>query len=172
MAIEIGYKIYKNNKEEMKNYADVANTCNTNQWIIIDKGEYYEVEVLPEPTLDELKQSKHKKAGAIFAKKRDAIRQIKISDGNTYGFDCASEDITNFMVSWKAAEISGSTPYKVWEDIDKKGMIIMQLSDFETVFNVVRTSQLEAYAWYSDVDTQIQMCRTKEEIEEISLIEE
>ena len=38
----------------------------------------------PEQTLEDLKAEKHREAGAAFAKKRDAIRQIKISDGNTW----------------------------------------------------------------------------------------
>lgn len=123
----------------------------------------------PDPTLAELKAAKHNEAGAVFAQKRDAIRQVQLSDGNTYGFDCANEDITNFMASWKAAEGSGSTPYKVWNASGGKGMITMQLADFTTVFNAVRTSQLEAYAWYSNIDAQIQAATTAEEVEAITL---
>lgn len=123
----------------------------------------------PEQTLQEAKADKHREAGALFAKKRDAIRQIAISDGNTYGFDCANEDITNFMASWKAAEVSGSTPYKVWIADGGKGLITMQLVDFDTVFKAVRDSQLEAYAWYGTVDAKIQACETKEELAEIVL---
>ena len=123
----------------------------------------------PEQTLEEAKADKHREAGASFAQKRDAIRQVQLSDGNTYGFDCANEDITNFMASWKAAEVSGSAPYKVWKADGSKGMITMQLADFKTVFNAVRTSQLEAYAWYGAVDVQIQAAATKEDLETIVL---
>lgn len=123
----------------------------------------------PEQTLEEAKADKHREAGAAFAQKRDAIRQVQLSDGNTYGFDCANEDITNFMASWKAAEVSGSTPYKVWGVDGSKGMIAMQLADFKTVFNAVRESQLAAYAWYGAVDAQIQVAATKEELEAIVL---
>lgn len=128
-----------------------------------------EWELRPNPTLDELKAAKHNEAGAVFAQKRDAIRQIQLSNGVTYGFDCANEDITNFMASWKAAEKSGSTPYKVWNTDGGKGMITMQLTDFDTVFNAVRTSQLEAYAWYNGVDAQIKAAMTAAEIEAITL---
>lgn len=119
----------------------------------------------PVMTLEEAKADKHREAGASFARKRDAIRQVQLSDGNTYGFDCANEDITNFMASWKAAEVSGSTPYKVWIADGGKGLITMQLADFDTVFKAVRDSQLEAYAWYGAVDAQIQAATTKEEVE-------
>lgn len=56
--VQIGDKIYKNDKVAMKNYVDVANACNTNQWLIVDKGEYYEITAIPEPTLEELKADK------------------------------------------------------------------------------------------------------------------
>lgn len=123
----------------------------------------------PEKTLDELKTAKHNEAGAVFAQKRDAIRQIQLSNGVTYGFDCANEDITNFMASWKAAEMSGNTMYKVWLADGTKGMITMQLADFTTVFNAVRDSQYEAYAWYAQVSAQINACTTKEELEAVVL---
>lgn len=123
----------------------------------------------PEQTLEEAKKDKHQEAGAAFAQKRDAIRQVQLSDGNTYGFDCANEDITNFMASWRAAEVSSSTPYKVWLADGSKGLITMQLADFKTVFNAVRESQLAAYAWYGNVDAQIQAATTKEELETIVL---
>lgn len=122
-----------------------------------------------DPTLDDAKTAKLQEAGAAFAAKRDAIRQVTLSDGNTYGFDCANNDITNFMASWKAAEVSGSTPYKVWHDDGTKGMINMPLADFTTVFNTVRDSQLAAYAWYGTVSAQINAATTEEELEEITL---
>ena len=66
------------------------------------------------PSIEELQANKLNEAGAEFAKRRDAIRWVQVSDGNAYGFDCASEDITNFMAAWKAAEVDGYTGYKVW----------------------------------------------------------
>ena len=41
----------------------------------------------PEQTLEEAKADKHREAGACFAQKRDAIRQVQLSDGNTYGLE-------------------------------------------------------------------------------------
>lgn len=165
----IGTKLYKNNKNDMAKYTATAIWCNENDATIEDNGEYYEVVAISEQTLEEMKTAKHREAGAAFAQKRDAIRQVQLSDGNTYGFDCANEDITNFMASWKAAEVSGSTPYKVWGADGSKSMITMQLADFKTVFNAVRESQLAAYAWYGAVDAQIQAAATKEELEAIVL---
>lgn len=51
----IGTKLYKNNKDDMAQYTDMAIWCNANNAHIEDKGEYYEVceNVTPEPTTDE-----------------------------------------------------------------------------------------------------------------------
>lgn len=125
--------------------------------------------LVADPTLDELKAEKHEQAGAAFAAKRDAIRYVEITDGNTYGFDTANEDITNFMASWRAAEMTGSTPYKVWLADGGKGMVMLTPDDFTAVFNAVRTAQLEAYAWYGEVDAQIKAATTKEEVEAVTL---
>lgn len=163
----IGTKFYKG-KFTDEEYAKAAEYCNETQLATIeDKGDYYEVVEIPAPSLDELKAQKHNAAGAAFAAKRDAIRYIEISDGNTYGFDCANEDITNFFASWKAAEKDGQAPYKVWHSETTKGMIIMQLADFDSVFDVVRDSQIAAYAWYETIAAQIEAATTKEELESI-----
>lgn len=123
----------------------------------------------PEKTLEQLKAEKHNAAGASFAAKRDAIRFVKVSDGNTYGFDCANEDITNFFASWKAAEKTGQTPYKVWLDENVKSMVVLSLADFDTVFDAVRNSQLEAYAWYGETAAAIAAATSKEELDAIEL---
>ena len=87
--------------------------------------EYEEEEKEPEPeppTFEQSKALKLREAGMAFSQKRDAVRFILCNDGNTYGFDCANEDITNFLAAWKAAEISGSTGYKVWLTESTKGL--------------------------------------------------
>lgn len=132
-------------------------------------GNWYVKGYAPVEPLEKLKKEKHNAAGAAFAAKRDAIRYIEISDGNTYGFDCANEDITNFFASWKAAERTGQTPYKVWLDENTKGMVVIPLADFDAVFDAVRDSQLEAYAWYGEVATAIEAATSVEELEAIVL---
>ena len=53
----IGTKIYKDNEEQMNNYAEIAIWCNETQTAFIeDKGDYFEVVEIPGPTLDELKK--------------------------------------------------------------------------------------------------------------------
>ena len=116
-----------------------------------------------EPSLDELKEIKLNKAGELFAQKRDAIRWVKIDDSNTYGFDCASEDITNFLAAYTfldtQVEKSNTTMYKIWLDKENKGIVELNLEQMSKVFNDVRTSQFEAYAWYENIKQQINNCQ-------------
>lgn len=127
-----------------------------------------------EPSLDELKEVKLNEAGELFAQKRDAIRWVKIDDTNTYGFDCASEDITNFLAAYTfldtQVEKSNTTMYKVWLDKENKGIVELNLEQMSKVFNDVRTSQFEAYAWYENIKQQINNCQSKEELNAINII--
>lgn len=127
-----------------------------------------------EPTLDELKEVKLNEAGELFAQKRDAIRWVKVDDSNTYGFDCASEDITNFLAAYTfldtQVEKSNTTMYKVWLDKENKGIVELNLEQMSKVFNDVRTSQFEAYAWYENIKQQINNCQSKEDLNAINII--
>lgn len=163
MAYKIG-QVFENDYP-----VDAVKWAEENGAYILQNGTKFTIVAVPAPSLEELKQAKHNAAGAAFAAKRDAIRFVKLSDGNTYGFDCANEDITNFFASWKAAEKDGQTPYKVWMNETTKGMIMLPLADFDTVFDAVRDSQLEAYAWYNATAAAIAAATSKEELEAIEL---
>lgn len=126
-----------------------------------------------EPSLDELKEIKLNKAGELFAQKRDAIRWVKVDGIHTYGFDCASEDITNFLAAYTfldtQVEKSNTTMYKVWLDKENKGIVELNLEQMSKVFNDVRTSQFEAYALLEQIQAQIKACKSKEDLDAIVL---
>jgi hypothetical protein len=97
-----------------------------------------------------------------FVKKRDCIRWI-----DDYGFDCANVDITNFLASLSAVESDNKkwqeerslgekpvTPYKVYLDkvTLKKGTVLFNLEQLQKVRDIVRISQLEAYAWLGSLE--------------------
>lgn len=57
----IRQKFYKNeleSQEQLDAYTAAAEWCNTNNATIEDKGDYYEVVPIPEPSLDEVKAAK------------------------------------------------------------------------------------------------------------------
>ncbi len=127
----------------------------------------------PEPTLDELKSSKIEQAKVKFGEKRDAIRWVKVDDTNTYGFDCANEDITNFLAArtYLAAQVtkSSTTQYKVWLTETTKGIVDLTLEQMDIVFTQVRASQFEAYAWLEDIQKQIEGATTIDEVNKIQI---
>lgn len=127
----------------------------------------------PEPTLEELKEQKLEQAKELFAQKRDAIRWVQIDNTHTYGFDCASEDITNFLAAYTFLETqitkSNTTMYKVWLNETEKGIIELNIEQMNKVFSYVRTSQFEAYAWLEQIQNKIEACQSKEELGSIIL---
>lgn len=95
--------------------------------------------------------------GSEFANRRDAVRFINLPSGNRYGFDCAVEDISNFMAAYTPLLIAGSgeTGYKVWKNEAEKGLVILTLADMQAAYTYVRESQLSAYAWLSASQAKI-----------------
>lgn len=110
-------------------------------------------------------------AGVEFANRRDEVRWIEIV-GVTYGFDCAPEDITNFMAAYTPlmVEKSGTTGYKVWLDKGKKGLVKLDYEGMKKAYDTVRSSQLAAYAWYEDIKAKllaVTEAEGKEKLEEV-----
>lgn len=110
-------------------------------------------------------------AGAEFAKRRDEIRWIEIT-GNTYGFDCSVDDITNFMAAYTPLMVKQDekTGYKVWLDKDKKGLVMLNYAGMKKAYDTVRSSQLAAYAWYEDIKEKllaVTESEGKEKLEEV-----
>lgn len=109
-------------------------------------------------------------AGTEFVKRRDAIRFIDVG-GKTYGFDCASDDITNFMAAYTPLLIkgTGTTFYKVWLTATTKGMVEFNAEQLTAVYDDVRNGQMAAYAWYEEVKARIEAATTVEELNSIEL---
>ena len=122
-----------------------------------------------------MKENKLAEAKRVFGEKRDAVRFIQVDDTNTYGFDCASEDITNFLAAYTALtnnvakSATNTTMYKVWLNETDKGVVELNLDQMNKVFDIVRNSQFEAYAWLSKVEAQIEAATSKANLEAIVL---
>lgn len=115
-------------------------------------------------TLDEAKARYINAAGKEFARRRDAIRWV---DG--YGYDCQSEDITNFMAAFTPLLVAGTgcVYYKVWTSETTKGVIERNYEQMLTVYNAVRSNQLEAYSWYEGIKAQLLAATIIAELEQI-----
>lgn len=104
-----------------------------------------------------MQQRLYNELGSEFAKRRDAVRWINLPSGNRYGFDCAVEDISNFMAAYTPLLIAGSgeTGYKVWKSETEKGLVILTFDDMQAAYTYVRESQLSAYAWLASSQAKI-----------------
>lgn len=114
-------------------------------------------------------------AGAEFVQRRDEVRWIEIA-GVTYGFDCAPNNITNFMAAYMSlmVEKGGATDYKVWLGKDKKALVKFEYEGMKKVYDTVRSSQLAAYACYEDIKSKllaVSEAEGKEKLEEIFPLE-
>lgn len=139
------------------------------------------IEPIVPSSVDEAKDIKKLQLGKAFAKRRDARRfvevtpQVLAADGSVsedaivYGFDCEPEDITNFMAAFTPLLVaqSGSVTYKVWLENDIKGIVELSYMEMQKVYNEVRFSQMEAYAWYETLKINIESCTTIEEVEAV-----
>lgn len=98
-----------------------------------------------------MQQRLYNELGKEFASRRDAVRWINLPSGNRYGFDCAVEDISNFMAAYTPLLIAGSgeTGYKVWKSETEKGLVILTFADMQAAYTYVRESQLSDYTWLS-----------------------
>lgn len=144
------------NKNRIINIADRNFILNNNEKVYFpwnQIGDFYKDN---EP-FAYMQQRLYTALGAEFANRRDAVRWINLPSGNRYGFDCAVEDISNFMAAYTPLLIAGGgeTGYKVWKSETEKGLVILPFADMQAAYNYVRDSQLSAYAWLSSSQTKI-----------------
>jgi len=122
------------------------------------------------PPLERCKEIMQTKAGITFSQKRDSIRWLDIN-GNKYGFDCASEDITNFMAAYTPLLIAGTGTvfYKVWLSETRKGIVELTTDNMTAVYTAVRSGQMAAYTWYEAKKSEIQNAKSVEDLNAIDL---
>ena len=121
---------------------------------------------------EKAQQAKLNEAGAMFAQERDKVRFIQLDENRKYGFDCANEDVTNFMASYVPLLImqGGTTEYKVYlneNNIKEKELVYLSFADMHKAYLEVSADQKKAYKWYGAIKARIDACTTIEEVEAI-----
>ncbi len=121
-----------------------------------------------EPTLDELKQDALSKAYNEFVRRRDAITWVE-RNGALHGYDRQPEDITNFSVALKRAELGAGVYYNVYVDTeDNKEFLEHTKEMFYETLNQSADEQIEAYMWFKEIKERISNATNKEELETIT----
>lgn len=162
----------------------IINIINNNFIAADNERQYYPWNQLWEPYTDiepfpYAQQRYIKAAGVEFVRRRDMVRFIDVG-GATYGFDCTTEDITNFIAgkdalqddldAWGGVGVEPKTFYKVWLSETDKGETMLDMQQLILVQKAVRASQLEAYAWYGQIKAallSVTETEGKEKLEEI-----
>ena len=91
-----------------KDYAQAAQWCNENNAAIEDKGEYYEVIALPEPTLEEQQQT-------LIKQYQNAIQDRLDSEARALGYDNADRVIMRQNSTNPRYKAEGEA-FNVWYD--------------------------------------------------------
>lgn len=140
----------------------IINIVNTEYILAANQRKYYLWNALGDIYSDiepfaYMQQRLYNELGAEFANRRDAVRWINLPSGNRYGFDCAVEDISNFMAAYTPLLIAGSgeSGYKVWKSENEKGLVILTFDDMQAAYTYVRESQLSAYTWLASSQAKI-----------------
>lgn len=152
-------KLYKNNKNDMVKYTDLAIWCNQNNATIEDKGEYYECVAIPAPTLDELKQAKINEFKSI--RDTEEVKPIEYN-GNLFDFDEKARDRINSAII--ALSITGQSIE--WTTADNTNVIVTA-DDLRGVIAAVAVRSNQLHAKYRELKEQIEACEDKESLDEI-----
>lgn len=168
--VNIGDKLYKNNIEQMKKYMAIANECTDNRLVIVDKGEYFEVETIPEPTLADLKELKKAEVKQDYLKALYAVAWVD-QNGSLYGYDTDPGSQLDFSLSHARAKLNGTTRYNVYTDksnLDTKEFLEHTPEMFDKVLTEVGNLQEGVYAKYYTVKALVEDAKTPEELAGIS----
>lgn len=152
-------KLYKNNKNDMQNYTNLAIWCNENNATIEDKGEYYECVAIPAPTLDELKAQKLTELKAT----RDN-EEVKPISYQGYRFDY--NDKARDRISAAIIALDVSKGQIAWTTADNTEVMV-NADDLRGVIAAVAMRSNELHIKYRQLKEQVEACTTKEALEKI-----
>lgn len=156
----VGTKIYKT---DMSNYTECAVWCNSNNATIEDKGDYYEVVILPLPTLEENKLAKI----AELKAERDSKEVEPITyNGNLYDYDEKARDRINAAII--ALDVQGADATIDWTTTDNADVKVTA-NDLRMVIAAVAVRSNALHTAYRAAKEQVEAAQNKEEVETIIL---
>lgn len=158
----IGKKLYKGQYKQ-EEYAATASWCNENKAVIVDKGEYYEVEAMQAPTLVELKAAKL----AELKAQRDNAEVLPIEyNGNSYDYDEKARDRINAAII--ALDMAGSEATLQWTTADNTNATVTA-QDLRNIIAAVAMRSNTLHEQYRVAKEVVNAAETKEEVEAVTL---
>ena len=159
----------------VEDYAKAAQWCNKNNATIEDKGDFYEVVTIPNPTLAEIKA---RKLAAIDAETSAVILAgfYYTINGTSYHFSYDSFDQQNFsdtanMCQLALAGTPGLPTSVVWNSYLPDGTLVQQTFDAQTFLALYTAGAMQHKATQMTIGGQrkakVWAAQTKEEVEAI-----
>lgn len=160
----IGTKFYKplETEEQLNEYSAAADWCNeTQEGMIEDKGEYYEVVEIPGPTLEEAKTAKIE-----YLKSTRNTKELEPILYNDVLFDADKDslDRLNYAIITLTATHTESIEWTTAENTD----VPMTVNDLNLVIASVGNRSNQLHIIYRDLKEQVNACTTVEEVEAIT----
>lgn len=160
----IGTKINKplETQEQLDEYAQMAEWCNSNKATIEDKGEYYEVMELPKPSLDEMKE--RKKTELKAERDRREVEPLQTSKG-VFDYDDKSRD--RLAIARQALMDNDSIPFLSWTTADNQ-RVTLTIADFAEINSMAAYRSNVLHIKYNELKIEVNDCKTAEEVEAIT----
>lgn len=155
----IGTKYYKDNYD-LEEYAVAAEWCNTNNATIEDKGEYYEVVAIPEPSVEEAKTAKiGELKGIRDTKEVEPIR----TDKGLFDYDDKSRD--RLYIARQALTDNGGGSI-TWTTADNQ-RVSMGIADFAAINGAAAVRSNALHIKYNELKQWVNACESVEEVKTI-----
>lgn len=156
----IGDKVYKDDKNFDEKYFSMLMWCNaTQQGYIEDKGDYYEVVAIPEPTLDEVKANKIAELKGI--RDTQEVDDIQVN-GYLYDYDEKARERINAAII--ALDLTGGTiTWTLADNTDKE----VSANDLRYVIAMVAQRSNVLHVKYRNLKERVESATTKAQVERI-----
>lgn len=151
-------------QEQLDAYSQAAEWCNSNNAMIEDKGEYYEVVEIPAPTLAEVKAGKLAELKSIRDTQEVADIQV---NGRLFDYDDKARERINAAIV--ALDVMGGTI--MWTLADNTDTEV-SANDLRFVIAMVAQRSNILHVKYRELKERVENATTKEQVETISWAEE
>lgn len=155
--------------ENWSDYSKAAEWCNEHQAAYIeDKGDFYEVVPLPEPTFEELKERRLTELSSAFDTQVSGSTEITVGD-TAYTMQFNRSDSLAVQGLIELMEATGQTTGYLTQ-ADDTTVYDVPLDDIKAALIGMLKAYAECHAKKQEYRSQINACTTKEELDAIEFV--
>lgn len=154
-----------NKEAPIEEHIAFSKEINQNGFSVEDKGEYYEVVAVPEPTFDELKEKKLTELSLAFDTRVSGSTEIVVGE-TTYNMQFNRSDSLAVQGLIELMEATGQTTGYLTQ-ADDTTVYDVPLEDIKAVLIGMLKAYAECHAKKQDYRAKINACETKEDLDKI-----